>query len=119
MRKRIAILICAALLILAGLAVLVMASGSLSVSTGRILVADNGTVLLISHNSPIVLGNRGRAWVTEGLSTGDEVLVIHDGIAESYPAQTGAYFVYRKGGGTMADLPPQVLDSLRELGWIQ
>ena len=92
---------------------------SLALVVAFLLVADNGSVLLIAQGSPIVLSTQGSAGMLDGLSTGDEILVVHDGIQESYPAQTGAYFVLRLGGGTVDDLPAQVLDSLRELGWIQ
>lgn len=95
-----------------------LAVNSLSVSIGPCLVADNGSVLLIRENSPIVLSLQGGAEFPVGLSDGDRLLVLHDGIQESYPGGTGAYFILRLGHGSPADIPDAVTGELRELGWI-
>ena len=84
----------------------------------EILIADNGSVMLIDDNSPIVLSVKNPDSL-ENLSTGDKILVFHDGIRESYPAQTFAQFVMKLGSGTEADIPADVITQLRELGWIK
>ena len=43
--------------------------------------------------------------------------ITHGGIAESYPAQTGAYSRKLLGEGIMEDIPEDTLTSLEELGW--
>lgn len=95
-----------------------MASRSLGFSSGRCLVADGDTVMLILEGSPIVMHPRGSAWMLDGLATGDEILVLHDGIQESYPGGTGVYALVRLGGGSIDDIPAQVIDQLTELGWL-
>ena len=89
---------------------------SLSFSTGRCLIADNGSVLLIVGSSPMVLS--GRDGLFEGLSTGDEIRVLHDGVRESYPAQTAAYYVTKVASGTIEDIPADVIANLASMGWI-
>lgn len=115
--KKVLILVLVLVLIVGGL-IGFMVVNTLSFSTGRCLVADNGSVMLILGNSPIVLSNRGGAGMFDGLATGDEILVLHDGIQESYPGGTGAYYVLRLGGGSLADIPENVVRELTELGWI-
>lgn len=116
MKKILPILLILALLI--GVAVGLMAFRPLGFSTGRCLVVDEDTVLLIQDNSPIVMHPRGSAWMLEGLATGDEILVLHDGIRESYPGSTGVYALVRLGGGSVEDIPEAVIEQLTQLGWL-
>lgn len=89
-----------------------------SLSTGVCLVTTDGTCLLVCDNSPIILSDRtGRSDAFSDLQTGDQLLVLHDGVQESYPARTGAYAVFRQGRGTVADVPQAVIDQLSQLGW--
>ena len=89
-----------------------------SLSAGVCLVATDGNCLLVCGNSPIVLSNRtGRSDAFADLQTGEQLLVLHDGVEESYPARTGAYAVFRQGRGTVADVPQAVIDQLAQLGW--
>lgn len=89
-------------------------------TVGRCLVADNGSVMLIDGNSPIVLSVKNPdSAMLKNLSTGDKILVVHDGIAESYPAQTRAHLVIKLGSGTEADVPADVISQLTELGWLR
>lgn len=86
---------------------------------GRCLVAENGSYMLIDENSPIVMSDRSSGKdLFFGLSTGDKILVIHDGIAESYPGQTGAYFCLRLSKGDISNISEEVITSLKELGWL-
>lgn len=105
------------LLICAGL-LWYMVSHSLGFSVGRCLVADNGSYMFIDGNSPIVMGNRkDKPGMFSGLETGDKILLLHDGIAESYPGRTGAYWCMKLEDGTQTDIPKQVMEELVELGW--
>ena len=105
------------LLICAGL-LWYMVSHSMDFSVGRCLVADNGSYLFIDGNSPIVMSNRkDKEGLFSGLETGDKILLLHDGIAESYPGRTGAYWCIKLEDGTQADIPEQVMEELTELGW--
>lgn len=94
-----------------------MVSHSMGFSVGRCLVADNGSYLFIDGNSPIVMSTR-KEKIFAGLETGDKILLLHDGIEESYPGGTGAYWCMKLEDGTSADIPEQVIEELAELGWI-
>ena len=105
------------LLICAGL-LWYMASHSMGFSVGRCLVADNGSYMFIDGNSPIVMSTRrDKKRMFAGLETGDKILLLHDGIQETYPGGTGAYWCMKLEDGTQADIPEQVMEELAELGW--
>ena len=91
---------------------------SVGISTGVCLVSDNGSVFLVDKNSPVRLSDFSDADRLSGLETGDRLLVVHDGIAESYPASTGLIFYVRLARGKEAEIPDTVIASLKELGWI-
>lgn len=121
MKKKLATVIPIAFVALAVLAAVFYANAkSLSVSKGICLVADNGSYLMIDENgSPIQMSNSDRTEIFDGLKTGDEILVLHDGIMESYPARTGVYYLVKTGEGKEKQIPQATVDSLMELGWIQ
>ena len=97
-----------------------MASHSMGFSVGHCLVADNGSYMFIDGNSPIVLSTRrDKEKMFAGLETGDKILLLHDGIQESYPGGTGAYWCMKLEDGTQAEIPEQVIEELTELGWIK
>ena len=96
-----------------------IARRSLSVSTGRYLEAKNGVAMLVLDNSPIQMSNRTKRDLFDGFDIGDEILVIHDGIQETYPGKTGVYAVFKRGEGTAGDIPQNVVDTLTELGWLE
>ena len=105
------------LLVCAGL-LWYMVSHSMDFSVGRCLVADNGSYMFIDGNSPIVMSNRkDKEGLFSDLETGDKILLLHDGIAESYPGRTGAYWCMKLEDGTQADIPEQIMEELAELGW--
>ena len=85
---------------------------------GVCLVADSGSVLLIAKDDPIVLHDRSGDGLLEGIQTGDRIRVLHDGLAESFPAQAGIYKLVKTGEGSIDDISPKTLDMLRQLGWI-
>lgn len=78
----------------AALALLALAAGFLlhgrTLSLGRCVVAESGTLLWIDGDQPVVLHGAD----STGYATGDRLLILHDNaIEESYPAQTRAYAV--------------------------
>ena len=85
---------------------------------GICLVSDNGFVLLIVKDEPIVLHDRTDGGLFGGIQTGDRIRVLHDGIAESFPANAGVYRVEHLGKGSIDDISPKTLDMLRQLGWL-
>ena len=95
----------------------VMISKGLGCSVGRYLPTENGTSMLVVDNSPIVMSDRTNRNLFRNLNVGDKILVIHDGIKETYPAGTGAYAVIKLQNGSNEDIPQKVVDELTELGW--
>lgn len=82
-------------------------------------MADNGGYLIVIDNSPISMhrvADKNKGF--PDLNTGDKIFVVHDGIAESYPGQTGVYFILKLSDGDISDVPSGILSSLRELGWL-
>lgn len=97
----------------------VMACNSLSFRVGRCIKAANGSCMLLMDNSPVVLFNHTlSAHPFSDYRTGDLLLVLHDGIQETYPGGTGAYLTLRLQKGTAGDIPQTVLGALAELGWV-
>ena len=96
-----------------------MASKGYGISTGLYLEAKNGQALFICDNSPIEMSNRTKRSLFDNVDIGDKILVIHDGIAETYPGRTGAYVVFKIGNGTTADIPQNVVNQLIALGWLE
>ncbi len=91
---------------------------NLGVSVGYYL-NTNGGAMLIKDNSPICLTPRpGKGNIFSGFEEGEKLLVVHDGIAESYPAQTGVYFIISLGGASPDNIPAEVKISLAGLGWL-
>ena len=50
---------------------------------------------------------------------GDKIFVVHDGIAETYPAQTGVFFCVKLEDGSANDIPQKHIRELTELGWFE
>ena len=119
-QKKWLVLVCAmaGALLLCGAIHWYMAAHTLSFSTGRFLATDNGAYMMVNQYGAISLSAVGdRDGLFEGLENGDKILVLHDLILESYPAQTGAYRVFKLSDGTINDVPEDILTSLVELGW--
>ena len=88
---------------------------------GRVLIADNGSYLIVlNDHSPIKMTDqtrKGDAFLD--LQTGDKIRILHNGVLLSYPGQTGVYHVRLLERGGAEDIPSDVLESLRQLGWIR
>ncbi len=116
MKKKILVIL-GIVICLAAAGFLVLAGKGYSPSTGRYLRADNTDILIID-NSPVVMSvNSGKDDVFTDYENGDKLLVLHDGIMESYPAQTRVYFVIKLADGHISDISESVLKQLYELGW--
>ncbi len=55
----------------------------------------------------------------DGIADGDKVRILVETIAESYPCQTEAYGVKLIEKGSYDDLDIEIMDSLREMGWVE
>ena len=99
--------------------IIIMINKGYGISTGQYLEAKDGQALLIRDNSPIEMSNRTERELFDELDMGDMILVIHDGIAETYPGRTGVYAIFKLSNGTIDDIPKNVVNQLMELGWLE
>ncbi len=93
----------------------------LDTSSGRCVVADNGSILWVDKiGNPVRLIDRTWFGMPGNLSTGDEIWLVHaNAVAESYPGQVVTYFCVKTGEGTISDIPEDTVNSLKELEWIK
>ncbi len=114
------VLICIILIIIIGIGLLFfMSSRSMWFSKGRCLVTRNNEYMLILDNSPIVMSKQGNnPNFFKGIDNGDEIIVLHDGIEESYPGHTGVYFIVKINDGDISNISYDVLMQLIQMGWI-
>ncbi len=112
------VLLSLAVVLLTAAGILVfMHSNSMGFSTGQYLLADNGSPMIILDGSPVRMGGGSEQFAK--LNSGDEILVLHNGIHETYPGSTRVYFCWRMARGSLEDLDPAVLEQLRDLGWMK
>ena len=88
------------------------------VSNGIYLEAKDGSSIIVCQRTPIIMSNRTNRDLFDNLETGNKIFIIHDGIAESYPARTGVYAIFKSINGTTGSIPPSVIEELIGLGWI-
>ena len=116
--KGVGILLCALALVLSSCAAPAAEPERMG-TEGRLLLAENGTALLIAEDgTPITLSVQAEGndpWA--GYHSGDRIRVLHDGVNETYPAQSEAYGWERLEEGTLEDIPEETLTALEELGW--
>lgn len=106
------------IIILAITGVGIMINRGYGASTGVYIESKDGVAILIRKKTPIVLSSMHNGDMFNGVDVGEKILVIHDGIAESYPAKTRAYAVFKIKDGVTGPLPPSVINELIELGWL-
>lgn len=103
-----------------GITVAVYKSKGYDTMEGRCLVTEDGTYILVVDNTPIKMTDRSEDKdLFEGVTTGDKIRIVHNGIAESYPAQAGVYRVTLLEDGSEEDISDAVREQLAELGWIK
>lgn len=87
---------------------------------GRILIADDGSYLIILDDySPIRMSDQSKkGGLFLGLQTGDRVRVLHDRVRLSYPGQTNVYRLRLLERGTRDDIPEEIFRALEQLGWV-
>lgn len=107
------------IIILFVMSVYILLNKGYGMSVGRYLEVKDGNPMLIRENSPISMHNRTNRDLVDNLDIGDKILVIHTGIAESYPGQTGVYAIFKISDGTTADIPQKVVNELIKLGWLE
>lgn len=85
----------------------ILSAKGYSLSIGRCLVA-NGDYLLVVGDTPIYMSGDDKYF--EELQTGDKLIVLHDGVDESYPAYTGVKYLLKYGSGDTEGLD-EILNS--------
>ncbi len=126
MKKKTVTILCiflSIILLIAGVIAIgmgIMTSKGYGFTQGKCLITAQGSYMLIDeNNSPIEMSNQSDKDIFSDLSSGDEILVLHDGIQESYPARTGAYYCKKLSDGKAEDVPQSVIEGLTEMGWLQ
>ena len=109
----------------------VMTKKGLGFSKGRYLTARHGSSMVILDDapkgstnseererylSPVVMSNRTDRDLFENLEDGDEILIVHGAIKESYPGGTGVYAVFKLKDGSIGDIPQRLLKELFSMG---
>ncbi|MBQ8210251.1 MAG: hypothetical protein IJZ35_06700 [Clostridia bacterium] len=96
-----------------------MRANSLSFSVGQSLVANNGEYIMVLDDSPVCMSNvNDKEGLFDNIGNGDKILVLHDGINDTYPGKTGAYAVFKLDDGAVSDISKSVLSQLTEMGWL-
>ena len=96
----------------------ILSAKGFGISTGLLYFAENGTYLIDSDDMAMRVSDRSDDEdLFEGYQNGDKVILFHDGVNETYPAQTGGYRVIRlsKGDGTYKPAD-EVLGIVQTLG---
>lgn len=107
------------IVILLVVSIYILLNKGYGMSVGRYLEDRNGKAMFIRDRSPISMHNRTNWDLYSNLDTGDKIFVVHTGIAESYPGQTGVYAIFKLSNGTIADIPQNVIKELTKLGWFE
>ena len=116
-KKKKQLLLIVIAVIVVGIVALVISG--LTPAVGYVITADDGQYLIVLDDSPVVMSGCTRDEnMFVGLKTGNQVLILHDGIRESYPAQTGVYFCMNIASGSPDKIPAHIMESLTEQGWI-
>lgn len=97
----------------------IVAGGGISFTKGQCIKTDSDSYMIVMDNSPVKMSNSTNHKNPFGkFSTGDEILIIHGPVAESYPGQTQVHWAIKLGGGDTADIPADIITSLEDMGWI-
>lgn len=105
------------LAVISVLAVIIIKDQDLS--TGRIIIADNGSYLLVNDSLTKMNNLSKEKDIFKDLTNGDFVIIGHTATAESYPAQTGVYWCIKIKNGERKDIPDNFIEDLYTMGWIK
>lgn len=90
-----------------------------SFMVGNCIAADNGAYLICRDGEVICMTNKtGASNRFDSLKTGDKLLIVNGFVEETYPGSTDVYICLKFGNGTISDIPQDVIDTLRGLGWL-
>ena len=97
-----------ALCIVAGIIAVAMATAAVTsmmgygVSVGKLYFTEDSVFLIHGNSSMIVSDQSKKSDLFDGYANGDTIILVHDGVEETFPAHTGGYMAFRisKGDGT-------------------
>lgn len=107
-----------ALCIFSAVLILIAGSRGMGISEGLYLRTANNSHMIIMGSSPVVMSAKGPAKSFDRFDNGDRILILHNGIQESYPGGTAVYAAIKLENGSASDLPGDVLDALANMGWL-
>lgn len=87
--------------------------------TGRYLKGKNSDLIITGEWNVISMGVADEAVSFDGLKDGDVIRVYIDCILESWPGQTTVYAVEKAENEEIPDISPELMEELREMGWIE
>ena len=96
-----------ALCIVAGIIAVAMATAAVTsmmgygVSVGKLYFTEDSVFLIHGNSSMIVSDQSKKSDLFDGYANGDTIILVHDGVEETFPAHTGGYMAFRisKGDG--------------------
>lgn len=93
---------------------------------GRYLRDKGGDMVLVEHNGYIEPTSVAAydfvsfaGFDFAEFESGDRIKILVDGIRETYPAQATVYATELVEKGSYDDLDADIMDSLREMGWVE
>lgn len=87
--------------------------------TGRYLrTKNNGHMMIVEGEGPVSLSVVYDEQMFDSLKNGDKVAALMGAIEETYPARSTVYRIERLEEGSEADIDPDTLAVLTELGWL-
>lgn len=118
MKKKILIGVCIGVIILIAVILFTTNVFKHTVATGICLVTDNNVIVIVDE-SPMVISNQSsNKNLFADLQTGDKVIITHDGVNVTYPAQTGVYKLVKIDSDCMDEVSTKTIAQLVEMGYI-
>ncbi|MFI3249519.1 MAG: hypothetical protein R3Y07_00975 [Eubacteriales bacterium] len=117
MKKKILIGVCIGVIILIAVILFTTNGFKHTIATGICLVTDN-SVIVIADDSPMKISNQSsNENLFADLQTGDKVIITHDGVDLSYPAQTGVYMLLKIDTNCIDEVSTKTITQLTEMGY--
>ena len=93
-------------------------SGGLGITKGPCIKTAEEDCIIVMADSPVkMINSTNRKRPFKKYSTGDEILIIHGAVMESYPGQTQVHWAIKLSGGDKDNVPQDILADLAGMGW--
>lgn len=87
--------------------------------SGRYLRGKQSDLIVTGDRGVITMGVADKTVSFESLEDGDVIRVYIEYILESWPGQTTVYAVEKAEDADIQDISPELMEELREMGWIE